>query len=197
MRFVRVLAAMAAMVCSAVAPSAQAAKFLTVTGTVTPDSSGLGWLKFSPGLPTTGSPFTWGAVARFSAPVTGFIEIISKDAKFYRSDKDGNLVNSNDFGDQSIFISFTGSNAGTGSVGFPVLHYPNGDSEGFVLEAPTGQITLTGLSAPVIYRIGIFSAAPEPAAWALMILGMGAVGSVLRRRTASGIGARYQPQRAA
>lgn len=41
------------------------------------------------------------------------------------------------------------------------------------------------------------SHAPEPATWALLILGMGAVGGALRRRTASGKGAGHQPQRTA
>ncbi len=197
MRFVKGLAAMAAACfLSATAPSAQAAKILTLTGTVTPDSSGAAFLTFSPGLPTSGSPFTWGAVVRFSAPVTGLVDIISKDAKFYRWSKDGKLVDSNDFGDQGISIVFSGSNAGTGRVGFPMLHYPNGDREAFVLAAPGGQINLWGLSAPVSYRIGIFSAAPEPASWAMMILGLGAVGAAMRCR-ASGIGPGHQPQRAA
>lgn len=38
---------------------------------------------------------------------------------------------------------------------------------------------------------------PEPATWALLILGMGSVGGALRRRAGSGISPRHQPQRAA
>jgi hypothetical protein len=58
--------------------------------------------------------------------------------------------------------------------------------------ASAGPVTLTFASGdsgtpygPVVGGVSIGSAVPEPAAWALMLIGLAGVGSTLRRRNAA------------
>lgn len=53
-----------------------------------------------------------------------------------------------------------------------------------------GEIYLLSKSFGDIYRLDALAAVPEPASWAMMILGFGVVGGVLRRRAAPGFARR-------
>lgn len=55
-------------------------------------------------------------------------------------------------------------------------------SQGFLSTLPVGKIDVVFGSRSPLHQTFAFSATPEPATWATMILGLGAMGAVLRRR---------------
>lgn len=81
-----------------------------------------------------------------------------------------------------------GSKAWYGSILAPQAQIKNNNYvEGAVVAASmlqNGEIRMNGFSATDLLISSTAAAVPEPAAWALMILGFGAVGSILRRRRA-------------
>ncbi|KQS02856.1 hypothetical protein ASG11_00015 [Sphingomonas sp. Leaf357] len=54
-----------------------------------------------------------------------------------------------------------------------------------------GELYLLSKTVGDIYRLSALAAVPEPASWAMMILGFGAVGAGLRRRRAVGMTSRF------
>lgn len=123
----------------------------------------------------------------FSRPVTGsFLGIGQVYLDYY--DADGNLYN-DDNGDVAAGGMFTHQKSKVFTVttkGEFRDALPGGWAEGgawpFFYE-----FDLSGLERPVDFTVTSFKAGragavPEPATWALMILGMGATGTALRRR---------------
>ena len=62
----------------------------------------------------------------------------------------------------------------------PTRELDNGDLDGYSLAA--GTYTSVGATNQSFAQVADASAVPEPAAWAMMILGVGAIGGVMRRR---------------
>jgi choice-of-anchor A domain-containing protein len=81
-----------------------------------------------------------------------------------------------------------GSKSWYGSILAPEAQLKNNNFvSGSVVAASmiqNGEIRMNGLSAPGLTALSN-TAVPEPATWAMMILGFGAIGSVLRRRRAA------------
>jgi len=81
-----------------------------------------------------------------------------------------------------------GSKSWYGSILAPQAELKNNNFvEGSVVVSSmlqNGEIKMNGLGAPNLLISSSAVAVPEPATWALMILGFGAVGSILRRRRA-------------
>jgi choice-of-anchor A domain-containing protein len=82
-----------------------------------------------------------------------------------------------------------GSKSWYGSVLAPQAHLQmNNFIEGSVVARSlnqNGAIRMGSLTAPGLYVDQMRAAIPEPATWAMMILGFGAIGAVLRRRVAA------------
>lgn len=105
------------------------------------------------------------------------------------------------------FLVTQGNNAGTlasvGSLGVAVGPRSSFDIDfdgtGFLMDAnrfytvnlQTGRATLVGNSTVPLFGIAI-QAVPEPGTWAMMILGFGAVGGAMRRRSATAKTARMR-----
>jgi hypothetical protein len=100
----------------------------------------------------------------------------------------------------TILQSFSGLNGGNPTfspdlvgISFIGIHYGNGGNSPdgtafFKIDAGAGIDTLT-LNPPfqatsnlLVYSTGAGGGVPEPATWAMLILGMGGMGAVLRRR---------------
>ena len=78
---------------------------------------------------------------------------------------------------------------GSGSAGLGTDVGPNSSSSKFYFSAPpesTYQIDITnGTNSETVSGPAVSPGVPEPASWALMILGFGAMGAMLRRRRSS------------
>ncbi|KQR81170.1 PEPxxWA-CTERM sorting domain-containing protein [Sphingomonas sp. Leaf343] len=87
-----------------------------------------------------------------------------------------------------VDVTFSGRNAGRGDAGdarlfgslFPVAGSRPGSFTDTIAMAANQTFDLAIASAPGV--TGTIAAVPEPAGWATMILGVGLLGGVLRRR---------------
>lgn len=179
MRFMRLCAAIAALSCSALAGEAQAALIFTASGVLTPDSSGNSYAAFVLSPSAVNAAMKLHTKATLSAPSSGFFSFYA-EGNYYVTDFHGNLIDANnmDFGGGGSFVS-------TRSPSFvaelPRL-YGLPTSYAFFHHVPTIYFGLTGQNKPVDFSLTVNSSGvPEPATWALMILGFGGIGAALRR----------------
>jgi hypothetical protein len=192
MRFVRVCAAAAALVCSTLAGQAQAALIFT-PGTITADSSG----SFS--IPIFFSAGWHGGRVHFKteAPVTSYVAMSLQQDNYVITPR--YLPNGGN-------VTYAGSSTIYGQTA-PVttnnlfLHYHLGAVAGFA-KHPT-RYTFFDYSNPLAALVGQVApnatvnylirnaAVPEPSTWALMILGFLGVGTAMRRRRITPELARY------
>lgn len=176
MRTMKMMAAAAALSCSGLAGQAQAAKVFTVNGTMS------GYTDFSLQFPwddllaDTGS-HTIGTVLTFDRPFSGIVEFAGEYTWYVTNSPFGD-ANELDYGgqvdatNQKTFIFRNQMSAGWKGP----QHLTYGIRSGYMFADPadpqqTYNYTLTG-----------FHAVPEPATWALMILGFGAIGAAMRQR---------------
>ena len=91
------------------------------------------------------------------------------------NDLNSSVANTNDFA-----LSIRDANTST-----PVANAFNYSLVGFNNVASTRTVTLSSITSPVL------GAVPEPSAWALMLLGFGAVGFAMRRKDKQTLRIRY------
>lgn len=184
MRFVRLLAAVAALACSTLAGQAQAAKVFTISGTAVPNAWGSNETVL--GLPyiypSNGSgSFVLGLTVRFAQPVFAtatmplYYALYDTQNPFMNNEFD--IADSMDLpgGTEATFLYKLSAGWRNGS------HYTY---------RPLGAaLAITPLdypaTEPYTYTVTGFQAVPEPATWALMIVGFGAIGAAMRRRPAA------------
>lgn len=100
-----------------------------------------------------------------------------------------------DGGEPFAFVNFYDTGATFNKVVFQEVNYGGGyesdnHTVGHYIGAPTGKvIALPASSQPPVNAPLPVSGAPEPGAWSTMILGIGLVGAMLRRRRAAGLAA--------
>lgn len=75
-------------------------------------------------------------------------------------------------------------------IDFDGTAYLLDSSRFYSVDLNTGAASLIGNTDRSLYAMAIGGAVPEPATWALLILGFGAVGGALRRRTAKSTASR-------
>ncbi len=105
----------------------------------------------------------------------------------------GNLVNADVPSSISVYYMLAGSSSWTAALGNPLL--TGGNDNQFILTADAGTaftkvlIASTGASIFQIKQnsVNAAPAVPEPATWALMLLGFGGIGIVVRRRRTSAL----------
>lgn len=124
-------------------------------------------------------------VLRFSSPVTGGATIpddFSKDVFRYKKFEYANNYPGGFgaiFADTRSVIFSAGCPFYTGVPGQKQYCYWDHSPPHFYLD-------LINLDRPVDVRAAVWATAPEPSTWALMILGFGGIGAVLRRRASAG-----------
>ncbi len=191
MRFAKMTAA-AALGLATISGQAHAAKVLTITGTITPSADGNALHSAYFTLPSQAIHFTRSMYISFSAPVTGYAW---QDALITYNffDKYGNIFPSygNDItgGPWASGVS-TRSFRGTYAQPSPwtqkwsCARGPEDETCYKLYWIYSGPLnfSLTGMSAPVDFTASFFQGVPEPATWALMILGFGGIGATMRRR---------------
>lgn len=184
----RLMKLLAATLMLAFAGEAQAAKIFTVSGTLTPDQNGTAALVFQNNAMSGSLHFAWGVTARFSQPSTGSITIDGDQnchSCWYIYDtRTQTYLDSNEGG-----VSWTLDFTNTTSVSSAVRIQPSGWT-GIIYgqdgRNPLVSLGLTNMTGPVQYTMSGFNSVPEPATWALMILGFGGIGAAMRRRQRSG-----------
>lgn len=189
MRVVKMIAALAAFACSTVAGQAWAIQTFNLSTTLTPQNSI--WQVHGGGIGPEFQTITF----RASAPVTGFMSIFfDLTAVKYVN---GQFQHYTDFrlaydtvlnGQRSV--SFQAGCPRSGSIG-PDYRYTYQCDH---WAPPVFGVSLDGLTQPVTVSLSGWSPTPEPSTWALLILGMGAVGATLRARPKPRPEARQRPR---
>lgn len=180
MRFVRALAATAALACAGLSGQAQAAKIFTISGTITPDDQQYGAWWGSLPFPAANSPFTQGLYISFSRPFFGSLYVFPHGAYGY-IDADGQWMSGNDLFDTYVYINSQRSI--TYRYRSPVLNLGLTRTDHFL--SADAQIDTNEMAEPVSFTINGFAAVPEPTTWTLMILGLCGIGAAMRRRVRS------------
>lgn len=177
MRFVRLLAAVAALAFSG---QAQAAKVFEISGTLTPDENGTGtyWMPVAP-FTAAQSPYTRAIHVSFSSPVTGALWFWPEGAYGYESpdlpwQSANNLV--------ETWSDFTNARMTALQYRSPVIQVGGGLIKTQRFTGSQIQIDAYDMSGPVNFTMTGFAAVPEPATWALMIIGFGGIGAAMRKR---------------
>jgi hypothetical protein len=124
----------------------------------------------------------------WTAPVAGTISFSS--ALWYahspvaRSQDISAFLGATSLGGVSVFNGITRATPIT-SLSGSSLAVASGDILSFRFAKSAGQQfgSLTGIDATVDFSPSSIGAVPEPASWAMLIIGFGAVGSAMRRRT--------------
>ena len=183
MRFVRLLAAAAALLFSG---QAEAAKIFTLTGSTTgavgidiPDMDPA----YSTGSHSLGFRFT------FAQPFRGSVGY-EAEYTYYINDKNGLEIDANEIDLINNYVSVNGANSAVlkfrlpTSKDMPGWFSSNAHTTINYFLRPGGVAFLypTDDQATVNYSITGFHSAPEPSTWALMIMGFGGVGAAVRRR---------------
>jgi hypothetical protein len=127
------------------------------------------------GVLATGTPGTT-AVARDLAAGT----VIGPGGQFNQFQTVG--TNFQDSGNHVLGFSFLNEGTGITNYGYARLTTTAGVSPGF--PATITQLVYENSGASLTVAAAGAGAVPEPASWAMMILGIGAIGFVARRRTA-------------
>lgn len=180
MRVVKMMAAMAALACAGLAGQAQAAKVWDYQFTISPDQP---YATLRPDIGAGQQQM----ILRFSSPVTGWADL-PDDVNvymYYRNQLEWANNENGLFG--TSFTNATQAKFDAGCRLHPAAYVTRSCS--WYVTPTHFNIGLTGLQSPVSVRATVWASVPEPATWALMILGMGAVGGAMRRR-------RYVPAQA-
>lgn len=179
MRFVRLFAATAALACSTLGGQAQAEKVFTVSGTITPDEYGSSAWSTDLFLPASTTP-SWvrGFTIHFSAPFSGVVTWWPS-GWYSRTDPYDNEW-ANDL--VEIPTEMTAQRSFAFSWASPIWHNAGWTYQEYFLGAGISVDSSEQVN-PVDFTVNGFAAVPEPATWALMILGLGAAGVALRRRS--------------
>lgn len=177
MRFVRLLAAAAALAFSG---QAQAAKVFEISGTLAPDENGTGTFGM-PSVPFSAaqSPYTRAIHVSFSSPATGTLWFWPEGAYGYSS-KDQPWQSANDLVES--WSNFANARMTDLRYRSPVLNIGWGLLKSEHFSGSQIQVDVYDMSGPVNFTMTGFAAVPEPATWAMMILGFGAIGAALRGR---------------
>lgn len=198
MKFGKWTVAVASLAICGLSTTAQAAKIFTFTGTIDPSQYGSGNLSFPVSAMDGGFRMTWGLTAQFSAPVSGSMGASGECTYcWYILDRKTHQLLDNNDGGVSMQYDFNNATSAktTARIQPSDLPYYFVDySEGH----PTYHTAITGVSAyntqvwmnldttsmtsPVQFTLSGFKGVPEPATWALMILGFGGIGTALRRQ---------------
>lgn len=182
MRFVRLLAAAAALSISTLSSQANAALVFD-TGTVTADPSGA----FSIPLYFTLSGWRGLINLKTNIPVTSQINMTLQQNNFIRTPRylPGGSVEK--YIGSNIITASTPSQTSTNRSIYYSIGVLNGDgmhpTRYTRFTYSNGTASIFGLTTPganVDYKI--YATVPEPATWALMIMGFGGVGAAVRRR---------------
>ena len=180
MRFGALLAAVTALW---VQPASAATTF---SGTLTPGVFG----GLAGVLPVSGGQIRYTYDLAFSAPVSNVSIWLGGYTTYSVTDRFGNYYGGNDIGDQYWTYSFAGPVSQVSFRYTPIdgLKRPGGGAYGPSYAFRTysqqlrGSISASG-SSPISFLGSISaSAVPEPSTWAMMILGIGFTGAVLRTR---------------
>lgn len=191
MRSIRLLATAAALAFSG---QVHAAKIFSITGTITPDQYGSGYVfggNYVTPFPYLGAvqgtwPFTYAAKVSFSAPVSGKMQIFDYYTFAYTS-RGGDEIMANEL-DNTIVSPLNNSRSGKvvynsqmalnwadPSSWGPGTRYSQHSWDSSV------ELYLDNMTGPVDFKMSGFAAVPEPATWALMIMGFGGIGTTMRR----------------
>ena len=171
-----------AVAIAAVALSADAEAKVKIVGTIAPGTQYVSFTGPNPYIEDTIPLLGWLRV-RFNRPVTGYF---SGDGEVYATsyDADGNYVWDENAGEGGSTL-FT--NERVKGVNFTVTDFMPAEPGGHIEASSTDfnyEFILYGLDRQVRYSITSIrpGAIPEPASWALMIMGFGGIGSMMRRR---------------
>lgn len=195
MKFGRWTSGIAALALCGLSTTAQAAKVFTVSGTINPDQYGFGNFSFNSPAMNGSTRFSWGLTAHFSQPVSGSMSADGECGNcWYIFDlKNGNLLDAND-GGVSMGTDFSNTKFAktTARVQPSARFYYYVVSGGYATSRPAVMamaarnpaigLSLNNMTAPVQFTVSGFNSVPEPATWALMILGFGGIGAALRRQ---------------
>lgn len=189
MKFSKRIAGFAALAFLGLAPNAYAAKVFTVSGTIAPDQYGNGYVSYGqvlhPADPYQPLFFN-GARVSFSHTVDGGMAVHSTGGTGRVLDKDGNEL----YGfNMDLWDSIDLSGARQGRVRYSIPSAS--DYFSWYSRGDVARIDLSSLSSPVDYRLSLFAGVPEPATWALMIVGFGGIGATMRRRMTRGAALNY------
>ena len=134
-----------------------------------------------------------GSLTSFQAMIGGSTYTATNPIAFFNNGQGtaGFTNNSGNGGDIFDFIGVSSSFNGTSNLtptsvtnAFPNITYPSFVSNGgtVAFTGGTNLIFSAAITAAPIVTPPVTTAVPEPATWAMMILGMGAVGYAMRRR---------------
>jgi len=176
MRFAKMIVAGAALACAGLSGQAQAAKIFTITGSSTGSTGIVLPYPFDGGGPQ-GSHSIVTAI-RFGAPFYGTGEFVGEytyylsSNGFYDANEQSYSSLSSVAGQTSMIVAAYLRSGWQGGAHYTYI--PRGLS--LVLSPDNDQTSFS-------YTITGFHAVPEPATWALMIVGFGGIGAALRRRS--------------
>ena len=164
----------------AISGQVQAAKIFTINGTLTPDDTGMASFDDWFPLPAATSPFTQGIYVSFSRPVNATV-LVTTSENHRTYDSDGNFLSANN---AELYLGGDLINSRTlrSSYGIPVMtvlgntRYYDAQGDGNINISLFDQ----PFAAPVSFSAIGFAAVPEPATWALMILGFFGIGGAMR-----------------
>lgn len=183
MKFLRTLSAITALALAALSGQAHAAKVFTLTGSETGFTS-IDLPDFDPTF--VNWSHTMGLNVKFAQPFTGFTSF-EFEFSYYVYDKFGNELEANEIDYMDGFHALSGAKNTSYRFRLPTsrtLPRWTTTGPGVVMYSlrPAGlNIVANDDQVPFNYTVTGFHAVPEPATWALMIVGFGAVGAAMRR----------------
>ncbi|CAN7381184.1 PEPxxWA-CTERM sorting domain-containing protein [Phenylobacterium sp. LjRoot164] len=194
----RVLLGLVAIAASAViAGSASAAAFVTVDAPYRTWTGNWFTGEFEPGVESyqLPSPYVVGGVSFSASYLALYNDNVTFPGIYFGASSPLTITPSERIG---AFRTSIGSYQGTSSMqievnGVVIADFAIAEKESvsfaIVSDEPISQIRFIGWGGAEMKGFSISSAIPEPATWAMMIVGLGLSGAVLRRRRGAVVGA--------